>query len=560
MAATATGPATPTTAPSATIRRRLSGPRSVYAKGVRDALRAFLIVTVLLAGLMLAVGAGIPHAYPTQDARDDMVRIATGLGQGLTSKPVNADTVGGWVQWKYGADFLWIAALWSILALSSTLTAEARRGSLDVVAVAPLTRRRIALEKVAAHLTMMALACTSVGVAAWLAGAVFGTLPGDAIPPASAAGLALWMGLGALAFGALPFALAPFLGRGAAVGIASFNLFAGWVLSGVQVSAPAVRGLAALTPWAWTADHLPLARQYDWLSLLPVAFVAVALLWIGVETFARRDLGASSSLNLPGLPDVMLGLRGPFGRAFAERLPTAAAWAAVLGIVGAVSAAASSGIAAQMANVSPETAQLFRSVLPVDVTTPAGLLEFGIIQVGFLITGFAAATLVSGWAADETSGRLEVLLATPLTRARWAAAGGLGVYAAIGLITVALGLGVGAGAALAGIDAVTSMIATAALGVFAAGMAGIGLAVGGLFGTSVAAAIVTAIVGATLAIEWLAPALHLPGWVHQLALTAHLGQPMLGAWDWAGMAACLALAVGGLGLSAWGISRRDIGA
>lgn len=113
--------------------------------------------------------------------------------------------------------------------------------------------------------------------------------------------------------------------------------------------------------------------------------------------------------------------------------------AAVLGVVGAVTAAASSAIAAQMANLSPETVQTFRSALPIDVTTPAGLLEFGIVQVGFLALGLAAATLVSGWADDESSGRLGVLLATPLTRARWAAAGGVGVYVAIGLITALLG-------------------------------------------------------------------------------------------------------------------------
>jgi hypothetical protein len=45
-------------------------------------------------------------------------------------------------------------------------------------------------------------------------------------------------------------------------------------------------------------------------------------------------------------------------------------------------------------------------------------------------------------------------------------------------------------------------------------------------------------------------------WVHQLALTAHLGQPMLGIWDWFGLA--VALAVLGLALSAWGIKRRDL--
>ena len=65
------------------------------------------------------------------------------------------------------------------------------------------------------------------------------------------------------------------------------------------------------------------------------------------------------------------------------------------------------------------------------------------------------------------------------------------------------------------------------------------------------ATVVTALVANTLAIEWLAPALRLPGWVHQLALTAHLGRVMLGIWGWVGLAISLALAVLGIALSAW---------
>ena len=41
-------------------------------------------------------------------------------------------------------------------------------------------------------------------------------------------------------------------------------------------------------------------------------------------------------------------------------------------------------------------------------------------------------------------------------------------------------------------------------------------------------------------------------------IVAHLGQPMIGIWDWVGMGACVALAVGGLLLGAWGMSRRDV--
>ena len=63
--------------------------------------------------------------------------------------------MGGYVTWKYGALFALGTAFWSILALSGTLAGEAARGSLDIVATSPFGKRRIALEKLAAHLVLL---------------------------------------------------------------------------------------------------------------------------------------------------------------------------------------------------------------------------------------------------------------------------------------------------------------------------------------------------------------------------------------------------------------------
>ncbi len=85
------------------------------------------------------------------------------------------------------------------------------------------------------------------------------------------------------------------------------------------------------------------------------------------------------------------------------------------------------------------------------------------------------------------------------------------------------------------------------------------MAVAGVFRASFATPAVLAFAIGTFLIDLLAPALRLPDWVAQLALTAHLGEPMVGAWDAAGIVACLALAIGGLAIGAWGMSRRDVG-
>ncbi|HEX5466864.1 MAG TPA: hypothetical protein VFW92_09365, partial [Candidatus Limnocylindrales bacterium] len=527
------------------LRSRLYGFGSVYAKTLRDSRLAFIVVAGLLGGIMLAVGSAIPAVFPTQAARDEVVHLANSLGalaQGLAGKPVNVGTLGGYVQWKYGPFFVIVASLWSILALSGTLASEARRGSLEFVAALPYARGRIAIEKLAAHLTGMLTNVVILAIAAWLAAAAFGSLPGDAISPAAAIAFALWVGLVALAFGGLAFALAPILGRGAAAGISGALLLVGWVANGYAATVPALGAVADLTPWAWTADHLPLAGRTDWVSLVPVAIAAVVLLAAGVFIFARRDLGVTVAIPGPRLPAVAAGTAGPARRSLRERLPVALAWGIGLGLFGMVMAALSSALADAIAQ-SPDLAQAFGQLFPsIDITSAGGFLEL-LVDLLTIVVGFAAVTLVSGWASDETSGRLEILLSTPLSPARWALLAGLGVLAAICVLTAVMAVLIGLGAAGAGSDALTPMAGTVVLGLYAAALAGIGFAVGGLVRTSVAAEIVALIVVATYLIDLLAPPLSLPDAIHQLALTAHLGEPMIGVWDGAGIVACLVLAV-----------------
>jgi len=131
------------------------------------------------------------------------------------------------------------------------------------------------------------------------------------------------------------------------------------------------------------------------------------------------------------------------------------------------------------------------------------------------------------------------------------------VYAGIVVIAAIMAVCVYLGAAASGSDALTPMAGTIVLGLYAAALVGVGFAVGG-WRTSVAAEIVALVVVATYLIDLLSPALSLPNWFHQIALTSHLGQPMVGQWDPVGVVACIVLAVGGLAVGGWGLRNRDI--
>ena len=540
---------------------RLYGFGSIYAKTIRDSRMAFLIVAGLLGGIMLSACAAFGKAYSDPASRADMARLAADLPaiiKGLAANPVNVGTIGGFVSWKYGPVFLVVAAIWSIVALSGTLASEARKGSLDMVAATPFGKRRIALEKLAAHVTAMVGAMTFLAIVTYLGGKAFATLPGDEIPLQAAVGYALLVGLIGLVSGSVAWALAPFVGRASAAGVAGALLLGGYVVSGYQASVPALQPLANLTWFHWTAGHLPLAGQYDWLSLVPLVPITVVLYAVGVEAFNRRDLGVTSAIPMPSMPGALLGTRGPIRRSFGDRLPLAIAWGLGLAIFAAMIGGSSRSFADELTN-SPDTFKLVAAVFPkFDITSAGGFLQLMYAYIGFIVAGLGASTLVAGWASDEEARRLELLLATPLGRGRWAITGGLGVLAAIAVMTGLAVAGIAIGVLIAGGDVVTPVLGGLTLGFWAAAVAGIGIAVGGLWRTSIAAEVAALVVIATFLIDFLGPALKAPDWFNQLAMTSHLGQPLVGIWDPVGVAACLVVAFGGLILGGVGMRRRDI--
>jgi len=547
--------------PPIPLHRRLYGFGSIYGKTIRDSRLAFLIAAGLLGGIALVMGAAIGTVFPTAAARLAVNELIGSMPAAMVNLFGNATllgpklgTLGGYMSWKYGALFGLGTALWSILALSGTLAGEVSRGSLDFVAAGPFGKRRIALEKLAAHLTMLWLAMAFVAIMIFASSNAFGDAAlGDQIPLGGAISFTLWAGFLAMCFGGLAFALAPLLGRAGSAAIAAVVMMVLWVVSGLDVGGPMVN----LSPFHWTVNHVPLAGFYDWPGMIAVLVVGVVLLAVGVEAFSRRDLGVTANVSLPSLPAGVLGVRGPIARAFGDQLPRALAWALGMGFMGAVLASLVGSFAKQIGG-DATLVKTFAAIFPgFDFGTAGGWLQL-YVDIFYIAAGLAAATFVSKWASDETEGRLEELLASPLTRAGWVIAGGTAAIGAVALMTAIFALGIGLGASAGGGTPGDALLGSASLGLYAMAIVGVGVAVGGVWRTSLAAEIAALVVVATYLIDLLAPPLKLPDWFHQLALTAHLGQPMIGHWDVAGVIACLVMAIGGVLLGGWGMTRRDV--
>jgi len=553
--------ATSTMVITVSLAQRLFGLGSVYGKTIRDSRRATLLVAGFLALFAVVAGAATAVAFDTPGSRREVAMLATALPaifQGLLGRPIGLETLGGIIEWRYAPLFLLLMPLWSILALSSTLATEAKNGSLDLVVSTPLTRRRIALEKLAGHVAVVVLAMAVLALATWLVGIVFETLPGDAIALDAALAYAALVGVTTLATGGLALALASLLGRGPAVAITGGVMTFMYFVNGFRSSVNVFETLSPLSWYRWTYDHVPLAGLVDWASLVPLALAFVVFAGIGVVAFERRDLGSVVPIRLPRTPRPLLGLGGPFGRSLSEQLNGTVAWGLGIGLYAAVIVSTGSAFAESIRNV-PAIDALLRAIFPtIDYSTVAGLLQLVFVEFGLIMFGFVAASTVAGWASEETQGRLEMVLSAPLSRVAWVLRGGLGVHLAIVLAAALVAACIGLATVGLGEDPLTPMAGTFVVALYGAAWAGVGMAVGGLVRPSLAPPVVVALTVGTFLLALLAPAFDLPEWVGDLALSSHYGKPLVGDWDPVGIVASLALAAGGLVLGAWGMRRRDV--
>ncbi len=544
------------------LRSRLFGLGSIFGKTLRDSRRAILIVGGFLSLLILVSGAFVASTWGTPETRAEGVALTTVLPAIFTGlyggSAVNADTLGGFTNWRYGLIFFVLPGVWSLMALSGTLVGEMRRGSMEFMAGSPIPRRWVALEKLAGHVAAMTLAMLIVAFFLWLIGVVFATLPGDEIGVGAALGYALGMGLSALGAGTFAFALAPFVGRGGAAAIAAVVLVGSWLVYGYRESIAAFETISSISLFSWTAGHRPIAGISDFTSLLPLAAIILVAATIGVLAFERRDLGDVGALRLASRPRWLLGLSGPLTRTLGERLSAAIAWGLGVGVYAFIIAVSAEDLARVIAE-TPTLEEVMRLAFPnADLTEPGFALQVLFVQLGTIFAGFAAAGLVGGWASDESEGRMEMLLTAPIGRFRWMLESEIGTYLAIVVVALIVGVITALGIAGTGGDILTPLAGISVIALYGTAVAGIGLAAGGLFRPSIAAPTVIVVVVGMLLIDILAPILELPDWVTNLSLAHHYGEPMIGSWDPIGIIASLALAIGGLLIGAWGFSRRDL--
>src|SRR5450830_775068 len=147
------------TSSCATTRRTARAPRrptmwlrSVFLKTLRDYRVAILGWGIGMGLVVVSPMASVSALVTTPQARQELISLAATFA--WNADAVAVDTIGGYTMFKIGI-FIFLIAIWPLLAASRMLRGEEDRGSLDMLLSLPRRRLRVAVEKLAAMWTAL---------------------------------------------------------------------------------------------------------------------------------------------------------------------------------------------------------------------------------------------------------------------------------------------------------------------------------------------------------------------------------------------------------------------
>src|SRR5216684_520632 len=114
---------------------------------------------------------GVAAVVTTPQAREQLISLAQTFA--WNADAIAVDTIGGYATFKIGI-FIFLIAIWPLLAGSRMLRGEEDRGSMDVLLSLPRPRLRVAMEKLAAMWTALTAMGVLIGLLASAGGAKFG--------------------------------------------------------------------------------------------------------------------------------------------------------------------------------------------------------------------------------------------------------------------------------------------------------------------------------------------------------------------------------------------------
>jgi ABC-2 type transport system permease protein len=381
----------------------------------RLALRRDRMLIPVWLAVFVATAAGTATStldiYPTEASRHGiatMINTTTAL-RALYGPIFDENSAGAVVLFKVGTFGAALVALLGIVLTVRHTRAEEETGRLELLGAGVVGR----FASLTAALTVSAL--TSAVLAVLTALSLIGV--GLSVPGSVAFG-ASW-GLSGIAFAAVAAIAAQLTTSArAATGLASLVLGATYLLRAVgdTASEGGPTWLSWLSPVGWSQQIRPFAGNRWWVAGLSVVFSVLAGL-AAYSITAHRDLGAGAFPDRPGPAVAGRLLSTPDGLALRLHRGTLLAWTCAFALLGSVLGGIVSNI--DTAFSSDAARQLISRLGGTDAMVDA-YLATELSFVGVFVSAFGVQAVLRQ-RAEEAVGHAEPILATAVTRRRWAA-------------------------------------------------------------------------------------------------------------------------------------------
>lgn len=229
----------------------------------------------------------------------------------------------------------------------------------------------------------------------------------------------------------------------AAAGMAGGALGLAYLLrAGGDMGAQGGTGLSWTSPLAWPQQTAPFVLDRWWPLALSLGF-AVVTTATGFVLSERRDLGASWLATRPGSAEGTESLGTPLGLALRLQRSGILGW----GISLAIGGLAFGAYADAMLDAFGELPDVYAELFGGGDQLLAGYLAYMAVFMAYLVAAFAV-TAVQGLRSEETGGRLEPVLATPVGRWTWLGSNLAVIAGAVVVMMAVAGFFSGVGAAL----------------------------------------------------------------------------------------------------------------